>query len=57
MLLGNGPIVSLEGLPVFSLKHHLQLLPSGLCGVSFFSIDVEGLEEVDGPGVECLPVL
>ena len=59
MLQDDGPVVvqSLEGLPVFSLKHHLQLLPASLHGVSLFGIDVEGLQEVDGPGVENLPVL
>ena len=53
MLLGNGPIVikGLESLPVFTLKHHFQLLPAGLGGVSFFGIDVKVPQEVNGPGV------
>ena len=56
LLLNNGAIINhgLESLPVFTLKCHLQLLPPGLCGVSFFGIDVEGLWEVDGPDVEYL---
>ena len=43
MLLGDGHVVSqgLDGLPVFGLKHHFQLLLSGFCGVIFFGIDVE----------------
>ena len=59
MLLGDGTIVnqSLEGLPIFTLEHHFQLPPAGLCGFSFFGIDVKGLQEVHGPGVESLPVL
>ena len=59
VLLGNGAIVNqnLQGLLVFALKHHFQLLPASLHGVSFFGIDVEGLQEVSVPGVESLPVL
>ena len=47
----------LEDLPVIVLKHHIQLLPASLCGVSFFCFDVEGLQEVNGPGIEHFPVL
>ena len=57
ILLGNGLSISLEGLPVFVFKHHLQLLPAGLHEVSFFSVDVMVLKEVNSPGVEFLPVL
>ena len=59
MLLGSGHIVSqsLESLPIFALKHHFQLLPARFGGVSFFGNDVEGIQEVKHPGVECLPVL
>ena len=48
LLLSDGPIVGqgLEGLSVVSLEHHFQLLQASLCGVIFFNIDVEGLQEM-----------
>ena len=59
LLLGDGPFVNqgLESLPVVTLKHHLQLLLASLHGVSFFGIDVKGLQEVNGPGIKHFPVL
>ena len=58
-LQGDGPIVNegLEGLPVFSLKHHFKLFPAGLVVISSLGINIEGLQVVNGPGVECSPVL
>ena len=41
-----------ESLPVFAVKHHLQLLPSGLSVISFFCINVEGFQVIYGSGIE-----
>ena len=47
----------LESLLVFTLEHHLQLLSSGLFVISFFSINVQGLQVIYGSGMEDFPVL
>ena len=58
-LLCDGCFVNqgLDSLPVFALKHHLQLLPASLCGVSFLSVDVKVIQEVEGYGIKHFPVL
>ena len=58
-LWGDGTIVNegLEGLPVFVLKHHFKLFPAGFMIISFFSIDLEGLQVIDRSGIECSAVL
>ena len=47
----------LEVLPVFSLKHHLELFPASSELISFICINVEGFKVVEGSCVEHLPVL
>ena len=58
-LWGDGPIVDkgLESLPVFTLKYHFKLLSAIAAVISFFGINVEGLQIIYGPGVEDFPVL
>ena len=48
-LWGNGTTVDegLESLPAFALEHHFELPPAGLVVISFFVIDVKGLQVVD----------
>ena len=55
---GNGPIVD-EGLQslIFTLRHHLQLMPACVPVISLISVDVEGFQVVKCPGVEDFPVL
>ena len=59
MLQGNGSIVDkgLDSLSIFTLKHHLQLLPSCVPVVSIISIDVKSFHVVKWPGIENIPVL
>ena len=56
---GNGPIVNegLESLSIFTLEHHLQLLPACVAVVSLISIDVKGLQVVKSPDIEDFPFL
>ena len=58
-LQGNCAIVieGLGSLLVFAFKHHLQLLPSSLSVISFFSIDDDGFQVFYGSGIEDFPVL
>ena len=48
VLWGDGPIVDdgLESLSIFSLEHHLQLLPACVPVISLISIDVEGFQVI-----------
>ena len=48
---------SLEHLPVFALKHHFELLPSSPSVIKLISVDVEGFQVIQIPGVEGLPVI
>ena len=59
MLRGDGPIVQecLEGLPVFTLKHHFELFSAGLGLIGLIGINVEGFQVVRSPGIEGLLVL
>ena len=59
MLPHGGFIVqeSLKHLPVFTIKHHLELLPASLGVVRLIGVDVEGFQVMQGPGVEGLPVI
>ena len=58
-LQGDGSIVygGLESLSVFTLKHHLKLLPASLVVISFLGINVKGLQVLYNPGIEDFPVL
>ena len=47
----------LEGLPVFALKHHFELFPASFVVIDLFDVNVNGLQVVNGPGIECSPVL
>ena len=47
----------LQGLSVFSLKNHLELLQALLTGVFGLCVDVEGFEEVDCMGIENFPLI
>ena len=59
LFLGDVCIVNqgLEGLPVVTIKHHFHLLPASLCGVSFFGVEIEELQEVNSLCIEHFPVL
>ena len=52
----DGPIVN-EGLESLSIFAHFKLLLAIVPVVNFFSINVEGFQIVDSPGVEDFPVL
>ena len=54
-----GPIVDegLLSLSIFTLKHHLQLMPAHVPVVSLISVDVKGFQVVMSHGVEDFPVL
>ena len=58
-LWGNGAIINeeLESLPVFALEHHFKLLPASAAVISFFGINVEGLQLIFSPGIEDCSVL
>ena len=58
-LTGNGPIVDegLKSLSIFTLKHHLQLLPTCVVVNSLIRIDFEDFQVIGRPGVEDFPVL
>ena len=58
-LWGNGPIVNetLDSLSIFTLKHHLQLLPASAPVISLISINCEDLQVIKSPGIEDFPVL
>ena len=58
VLWDDGLIVQecLEGLPVFSLKHHFELFPACLGFIGLICNDVEGFQVGENPGVEGLPV-
>ena len=47
----------LEGLLVFTFKHHFELFPASLGITGLICIDVEGFQVVESPGVEGLHVL
>ena len=59
MLLGDGPIINKgqNGLSIFTLKHHLKLMPACMPVISLISIDVKGFQVVKHPGVEDFPIL
>ena len=59
MLWGDGLVVqeSLQGLAVFTLKHHIELFPASLGLIGLICVDNEGLQVVESPGVEGYPVL
>ena len=48
VLWGDGPIVGkgLVSLSIFTLKHHLQLLPAGMPVISLISIDVKDFQVI-----------
>ena len=48
MLQGGGP---------FGHQSPDKLHLASLCGISLFDVDVDGLQDVNGPGLESLPVL
>ena len=56
---GNYPIVyeGLESLSIFTLKHHTELLSASVAVISLLSVNVEGFQEVESPGIEHFPVL
>ena len=58
-LWGDGPILSegLESLSIYALKHHFKLLPPSVAVISFFGINVKGLQVVNDPSIEDFPVL
>ena len=53
VLQGDGVSLNkyLEGLPIFTLKHHFELFPVSL-EVFFLCINIKGFQEVDGASVE-----
>ena len=59
MLQHDGVIIqeSLEHLPSFVLKHHLELLPASLGVIRLIGVFVEGFQVIQSPGVEGLPVV
>ena len=58
-LWNDGAIVyeGLESLPVFTLEHHLKVLPASAAVISFLSINVEGFQVIYSPVIEDFPVL
>ena len=58
-LCSDGPTAyeGLESLSIFSLKHHVELLPASVVVISLLSVNVEGFQEVNGPGIEHFPVV
>ena len=56
---GDGTIVNegLESLSIFTLEHHLKLLPACVAVISFISINVKGFQVIYSPGVEDFPIL
>ena len=53
-LCGNGPIIyeGLKSLSIFTLQHHAELLPGSMAVISLLSVNVEGFQEVESPGLE-----
>ena len=58
-LLHYGVIVykGLESLSIIALKHELQLLPAFAVVDSLISLDVQGIQVIEGCGVEGSPIL
>ena len=51
---GNGTVIDegLESLPDFTLKSHFELPPASLAVISFFGIDIKGLQVVNCSCIE-----
>ena len=47
----------LESHSIFAFEHHADLLPTSAAVISLLSVNVEGFQEVESPGIELFPVL